>query len=149
MDEHLVYVDKREGSGVIRISSDIGWRKPLHFGMLGMVLMDYLNPKDIKRILKKTPLELYTPYSITDEDAFIRRLEQIYKDGYIVDREEAVEGAIGIAAPIRDYTRQVIAALGVALPTSRGNQDKEVDRVVELLKKTCDDISGDLGYLKK
>jgi len=149
MDEQLVYVDKREGSGVIRISSDIGWRKPLHFGMLGMVLMAYLNPKDVKRILKKIPLEPYTPYSITDEDAFIRRLEQIYKEGHLVDREEAVEGAIGIAAPIRDYTRQVIAALGVALPASRGNKEKEVDRVVELLKKTCDDISGDLGYLKK
>lgn len=148
MDDQLVYVDKREGRGMIRISSDIGWRRPLHYGMLGMVLMAFLDPRDVKRILKKNPLEAHTPYSITDEDAFSLRLEQIRKDGYIAEREEAVEGVIGIAAPIRDYSRQVIAALGVALTASHSNQKKEIDSVVKLVKKTCDGISEDLGYLK-
>ncbi len=37
MEDQLVYMDKREGKGMIRISSDIGWRRPLHYGMLGMV----------------------------------------------------------------------------------------------------------------
>jgi IclR family KDG regulon transcriptional repressor len=148
MEEQLVYIDKREGNGMIRISSDIGWRRPLHYGMLGMVLMASLNPEDVKKILKKYPLEAHTPFSLTDKDSFSRRLERIRKQGYVAEREEAVEGVIGIAAPIRDYSRQVIAALGIALTVGQTNSEKGIDSIVDLVKKTCDEISDDLGYLK-
>jgi DNA-binding IclR family transcriptional regulator len=132
MEDQLVYIDKRESAGVIRISSNIGWRRPLHYGMLGMVLMGSLDSKDVRRILKKYPLEAHTPFSITNKDAFSLRLETIRDQGFILEKEEAVEGVIGIAAPIRDYSRQV----------------NDTDRIIKLVKKTCDDISSDLGYLK-
>jgi IclR family KDG regulon transcriptional repressor len=148
MEEQLVYVDKREGNGMIRISSDIGWRRNLHYGMLGMTLMAHNSPEEVGNMLKKYPLEAYTPFSITDEDTFILRLEKIRKDGFMVEREEAVEGIMGIAAPIRDYSRQVVAALGVALPVGQLNEGEGVKKIVELVKNTTDEISSDLGYLK-
>ncbi|UCH21425.1 MAG: IclR family transcriptional regulator [Deltaproteobacteria bacterium] len=148
MEDQLVYIDKREGQGMIRISSDIGWRRPLHYGMLGMVLLASLEPGDVKRILKKYPLEAHTPFSLTNENAFSLRLEKIRDQGYVLEKEEAVEGVIGIAAPIRDYTRQVVAALGIALPVGSRNLTKELDGIIELVRKTCDAISSDLGYLK-
>ena len=148
MEDQLVYIDKREGAGIIRISSDIGWRRPLHYGMLGMVLMGSLDSKDVKRILKKYPLEAHTPFSITNKDAFSLRLEKIRDQGFILEKEEAVEGVIGIAAPIRDYSRQVVAALGIALPVGQRSLKNDTDRIIKLVKKTCDDISSNLGYLK-
>ncbi|MBW1721225.1 MAG: IclR family transcriptional regulator [Deltaproteobacteria bacterium] len=148
MEDQLVYLDKREGRGMIRISSDIGWRRPLHYGMLGMVLMAFLDPKRVKEILEKTPLEAHTPFSITDEDAFNLRLEQIRRQGYIQEREEAVEGIIGIAAPIRNYSREVIAALGIALPAHQSYLQEGLKRYIDLVRETCDEISTDLGYLK-
>ena len=148
MDDELVYVDKREGKGMIRISSDIGWRRPLHYGMLGMVLMANLDSKEVRRILKKSPLQAHTPFSITDEDAFSLRLEKIRKQGYIVEHQEAVEGVVGIAAPIRDYSRKVIAALGIAVTLGNNHVQKELDRLVERVTRACDEISHDLGYLK-
>ncbi|MCK5100582.1 MAG: IclR family transcriptional regulator [Desulfobacteraceae bacterium] len=147
LENQLVYIDKRKGRGIISISSDIGWRRPLHYGMLGMVLMAHSTPEKIKKIFKINPLEAYTPLSITDQDAFSLRLEEIRKNEYCIEREEAVEGIIGIAAPIRDYSRQVVAALGVALPISQ-NSKKEVQRIVGLLKRSTEKISNDLGYLK-
>lgn len=151
MEDQLVYMDKREGNGMIRISSDIGWRRPLHYGMLGMVLMAYLHPEEAKRILRKYPLEAHTPFSITDKIAFSLRLEKIREQGYLMEKEEAVEGIIGIAAPIKDYSRQVVAALGVALTMGQRNLKTGTERIYEivnLMKKTCDDISSDLGYMK-
>jgi DNA-binding IclR family transcriptional regulator len=148
MDQQLVYIDKREGGGMIRVLSDIGWRRPLHYGMLGMTLMAYLDPKKIQRILQKTPLTAHTPYSITDLDAFSLRLEQIRKNGYILEREEAVEGILGIAAPIRDYTRHVVAAIGIALSTALRHSEKELDHLVDIVRATADEISDNLGYLK-
>jgi IclR family KDG regulon transcriptional repressor len=148
MDDQLVYVDKRDGRGVIRVSSDIGWRRPLHYGMLGMVLMAHLDSKEVRRILRNNPLEAHTSFSITDEDAFSLRLEQIRRQGYVLERQEAMEGVIGIAAPIRDYSRQVISALGIAFTVGQVRQNNELDRFVDLVRKTCDDISYDLGYLR-
>jgi len=148
MEDQLVYVDKREGEGMIRISSDIGWRRPLHYGMLGMVLMASLESREVERILRDHPLEAHTPFSITDVDAFSLRLEEIRVQGYAVEKEEAVEGLIGIAAPIKDYSRQVVASLGIALPVGRRNLQAELDEIVNLVKKTCGSISSELGYLK-
>ena len=161
MDDQLVYVDKREGHGMLRISSDIGWRRPLHYGMLGMVLMAYLRPKDVKRILRQYPLDAHTRTthtskykrrpSITDQEVFSLRLEKIRKEGYVIEREEAVEKIIGIAAPIRDYSRRVIAALGIALTSGQVNLEEETEEtkgIRNLLLKACNDISDELGYLK-
>ena len=148
MEDQLVYVGKREGTGMLRISSDIGWRRPLHYGMLGMTLMAFLDPEDVKRILNEYPLEGHSPFSITDKDAFSLRLEQIRRQGYVVEQGEAVEGVIGIAAPIRDYSRQVIAALGIALASNQRHQKNGVDHHVDLVKSACDEISTSLGYLK-
>ncbi len=148
MEDQLVYIDKREGAGIIRITSDIGWRRPLHYGMLGMVLMGSLDSKDVKRILKKYPLEAHTLFSITDIDAFSLRLEKIRDQGFIMEKEEAVEGVIGIAAPLRNYSRRVVAALGIALPVGQRSLINDTDRIIKLVKKTCDDISSNLGYLK-
>ena len=55
---------------------------------------------------------------------------------------------MGIAAPIRDYSRQVVAALGVALPVGQLNEREGVKKIVDLVKNTTDAISSDLGYLK-
>ena len=148
MEDQLVYVDKREGDGMIRISSDIGWRRPLHYGMLGMVLMASLETKEILQILKRYPLEAHTPFSITDVDAFSLRLEEIRMQGYAVEKEEAVEGLTGIAAPIKNYSRQVVAALGVAMPAGRRNLNENLSGIVKLVKHACDSTSSELGYLK-
>ncbi len=148
IENQLVYIDKREGEGMIRISSDIGWRRPLHYGMLGMVLMASLEPRDVREILAQFPLEAHTPYSITDEDAYSLRLEKIRDQGFVLEKEEAVEGVIGIAAPIKDYSRQVVAALGIALPLGQRLIDEKLDRIVTLVKNACEIISSDLGYLK-
>ncbi len=148
MEDQLVYIDKREGQGMIRISSDIGWRRPLNYGMLGMVLMSSLDLKEVRRVLKKYPLRKYAPQSITDQDAFSLRLEQIRDQGYIMEEEEAVEGVFGIAAPIRDYSRQVVAALGIALPLSSSNRTKKLSLLIEMVQKACESISSEMGYLK-
>jgi IclR family transcriptional regulator, KDG regulon repressor len=148
MEDDIVYVDKREGDGMIRISSDVGWRRPLHYGMLGMVLMAGIDSNEVDRILEKYPLEAQTPFSITDVDAFSLRLEKIRTQGHVIESEEAVEGLLGIAAPIRDYSRKVVAALGIALPVGQRNMMIGLDRTIELVKNTCDLISSDLGYLR-
>lgn len=149
MEDQLVYMDRREGDGLIRVSSDIGWRRPLHFGMLGTILMAYLEADKIDDILARYPLEAYTPLSITDPEKFILRLKQIHKQGYFMETDEAVEGTLGIAAPIRDHKGNIIAALGIVFTLGQQKKDMDTGRYVDLVKKTTEGISVDLGYNKK
>jgi DNA-binding IclR family transcriptional regulator len=146
MGHQLVYIDKREGLGEIQISADIGWTKPLHYGMLGMTLMAYLDPKEVKEILERDGLKAYTSFSITDEDAFSLRLEEIRNRGYVVETDEAIDGVVGIAAPIKDSFRKVVAALGIALNTNQTRNG--VKSYIDLVKEASDIISTEMGYLK-
>lgn len=148
IEDQLVYLGKREGNQMIRISSEIGWRRPLNYGMLGMVLLAYQDIRYVERILDKYPLRAYTPNSITEKEKFLRRLGAIRKQGYVIEVGEAVEGVVGIAAPVRNFSNNVVAALGIALPFRKGFTEKELDTYVKLLKSACDDISLRVGFKK-
>jgi|SRR5271157_1422600 len=145
IDDQLVYVDKRDGDGVIRIASEIGWRRPPHHGMLGMVLMAWLPPDRRHDLLNKFPLLPVTSRTITDLQVYQSRLSKIARDGYVAERGEAVEGVIGVAAPIRDYSRNVIAAIGLAILEAQ-HDEISVARTVEAVRAAAKSISAELGY---
>ena len=149
MEDQLVYIDKREGNSMIRVSSEIGWHRPLNYGMLGMVLLAYQDPDFVKKILKKNPLKAYTPNSITNEKQFFTRLQEIRENGYVIEKEEAVEGLIGIAAPIRNYSSKTVAALGIALPTGRDKNGSLFRALANELKTACIEISDNMGFIKE
>jgi len=149
IDHKLVYIDKREGNSLIRFASDIGWRRPLHFGMLGMAILAYLSTEDVRLILHNEPLKAFTPYSITDETAFLARLEEIRKQGYVFEDNEAYEGVTGIAAPIRDSSSKVIAALGLGLTSKERRDNNFPQKHIDAVLKTCETISTNLGFIKK
>lgn len=145
IDDQLVYVDKREGEGMVRIASEIGWRRSPHYGMLGMVLMAWLPQNRRDELLNKYPLVPVTSRTITDLQTFQSRLAKIARDGYVAERGEAVEGIIGVAAAIRDYSRDVIAAIGVASLEAQ-HDEISVARTVQAVRSAAENISADLGY---
>ncbi len=147
MDRQLVYVDKRDGEGAVRISSEIGWRRAPHFGMLGMVLMSSLNDTLVDSLLDEYPLEAHTKASITDRVEFKKRLARIAGDGYVVEYEETVDGIIGVAAPVIDYSRTVVAVIGLAILAAQHDR-ASVRRVVECVRAAAKGISLELGYLE-
>jgi IclR family KDG regulon transcriptional repressor len=145
IEDQLVYLDKREAEGIVRIASDIGWRRAPHHGMLGMVIMAWLPENYRDELLRRYPLVPVTSRTITDIQAFQSRLSKIARDGYVAERGEAVEGIIGVAAPIRDYSRKVIAAIGVAIMEAQ-HDEMSVARAVEAVRFAAGNISAELGY---
>jgi len=95
--------------------------------------------------LKKNPLKPITRKSITGKEEFKERLRKIREQGFSIDREEAIDGITGIAAPIRDYTGNVVAALGVGFISSF-EESKGVTEIVKAVSETARNISRDLGY---
>jgi DNA-binding IclR family transcriptional regulator len=82
------------------------------------------------------------------EKEFRERLLRIRKQGFFVDEEEALDGISGISAPIRDYTGEVIAGVGVGFISS--SEDAKGKKIV--IKEVCEaakGISKQMGYLER
>jgi DNA-binding IclR family transcriptional regulator len=149
LNDELVYIDKREdGRNPIQFSSQIGTRRPPYFGMLGQLLMAYLPEGEVNRLLKKTPLRASTKKSLTNVREFKKRLQRIRAQGFYIDKEEALEGVTGIAAPIRDYTGEVIAGVGVGFIASSVDSNG-TKKIIEELCETGNRISQEMGYIER
>jgi DNA-binding IclR family transcriptional regulator len=144
-DDELVYIDKREdANSLIRFTSRIATRHPPCWGLCGPLLMAYLPESEIERLLRKHPLKRYTGKSITDNEEFMAWLRKIRKEGIAIDVEKYIDGITGVAAPIRDFTGRVVAALGVAMMSSAA-ANKTLQRMLKAVSKSARAISQDLG----
>lgn len=146
--DRLVYLDTREAKGFFRFASNVGTIRPLHYGMLGIVLMAYMSRERQEEIIDAQPLKQYTPYSITDRDQFSLILAGVRDKGYFVGREHVTEGFGGIAAPVRDHTRKVIAALGLPVHVEVLDDPAIREALIGEVIRTASAISRDLGYLR-
>lgn len=140
----LVYIDKREGKDRIVVTSEIGRRRPPHYGMLGKALMAFLPEEKVDDLLARYPLEKIASRSITDPEKFKNDLRQIRRKGYAYEHNEVWDGAIGIAAPVRDYRGEVVAAVGTAF-AAFGMDDRRIKETLHLVTQTADEISAALG----
>lgn len=148
-DNELVYIDKKEDlRNPIRFGSQIGQHRPPYFGMLGQTLVAFLTESEVNRLLKKCPLAPATKKSITNEKEFKERLSKVREQGFVVDEGEAIDGITGVAAPIRDFTGKVVAAIGVGFISS-SEGPKGLKNIIKDVLITAQAVSQELGYLNK
>jgi DNA-binding IclR family transcriptional regulator len=148
-DGELVYLDKKEDPlNPVRFASRIGTRRPPYFGMLGNTLMAYLSEAETTNLLNRYPLIAITKKTLTDDALFRERLGLIRSQGYYIDREEAIEGIAGVAAPVRDFSGEVVAVVGVGFISS-AEDDKGVKRIVREAQRTAATVSQAMGYIEQ
>ncbi len=143
-DDHLLYLDKREAYSLVRVSSYVGLKRPPHFGMLGMLLFSYMEDKERDRLLKAYPPQKLTPMTITDIPLLTKRFKETREKGYYIEYGEVIEQVVGISAPIRDFSGQVVAAIGAAMMEF---QFKEIgaENAVRKVLDAAREISKSLG----
>jgi len=123
-DRSAVYIDTVGGARLLSAHRHIGRRMPLHCTGVGKALLSGLLDSELDGLLN-VELARYTRRTIVDPDRLRAELRQIRDRGYAVDDEETEEGLVCIAAPLRDHSGQVIAAVSVGGPATRLRQDLE------------------------
>lgn len=148
MDEtEVVYIEKIDVIQSLRMYSQIGKRIPVYCSALGKVLLSGQNSDYQKRIMKKIKYTQQTKNTIREESQFINELEKTKQRGWAVDNEEHELGIRCIAAPIKDFTGKVIAALSIT--GSKNTIAPEKDQYYsELVVEAADNISRRLGFFK-
>jgi len=126
----------------------VGHQAQLHATALGKVILAYLPDDKLQEILRGARFPKLTENTITDPEKLRQRLSVIRQNGFAVDDQEAVEGAKCIAAPVRDHTGQVVAAISISTLATRTNRDNTND-TVELVMRSALEASRQLGYKPK
>ena len=140
----VVYVDRLEGPRTVRIFHRAGHRLPAHATSTGKVLLAALPPRVLAdRLNDWRPVRL-TPYTITDRWALLTQLRQVAERGWAQNVEESALGAASVAAPVRDDTGAVIAAISVVGPVTRARQALSRHRVAVVGAASL--ISARLGH---
>ena len=91
-----------------------GATRPLHCTALGKVLLAH-DPRAMRAALAQ-PLSSYTYRTITDRARLQRELADVRDVGWAADVEEHEPGTAALAAPIRDRSGFVVAAIGIEGP---------------------------------
>jgi IclR family KDG regulon transcriptional repressor len=114
----IIYINSLESKHAIRMTLDVGVRKPAYCTAEGKVLLAFTSPELTEYIIS-SGLPERTPNTIIDPAALRQELATVRARGYAVDDEESELGMRCIAAPVRDHYGNVIAATSVAGPAQR------------------------------
>lgn len=120
---------------------------PLHAGAPGKAILAFLPTNEADDIIERTGLPGYTDITITKKKELKKELEQIRELGISVSRGEHTEHVSTIAAPVRNFSGNVIASLGISWLTIDGSEHDE-KKYVGLLKKAAQEISMQMGYFE-
>ncbi|MET9910857.1 IclR family transcriptional regulator C-terminal domain-containing protein, partial [Streptomyces sp. NPDC006476] len=85
---------------------------PINAGASALVLLAW-SPDEVRRVLEVAELRRFTAATLTDVDALMERIGRIRRLGHSITRGELDPDVVGIAAPIRDENKQVVAAVSV------------------------------------
>lgn len=139
----VMYVDKVDGPKMVQVNSPVGLVVPSWCTATGRAILAHR--KDAWDRVLAGPLEKLTPNTVTDPRQLRTIFGRVANDGYAVARAERGLEHGGVASGIRDYSGEVIASCGVALPAFRMNRAL-VDRCIPLVVSTAQAISTALGY---
>ncbi|VEW10725.1 Transcriptional regulator kdgR [Brevibacterium casei] len=116
LDDHdVLYIEKVEArDGVVRLVTHVGTRIPAHQTALGHVLVGSMPADEQEEWLSRHVFEKATEKTCPDAESYRKVLQKQAKVGYAVDDQGLHAAVTGFAAPVRDRSGRVIAALSLS-----------------------------------
>jgi DNA-binding IclR family transcriptional regulator len=123
---------------------EVGAVLPLHATALGKSVLACVS-NDVREDLTAGGLSRFTGQTLSTGTALRRDLATVIERRYAVEREEAVLGEAGIAAPIFERSGAAIGAVGIAGPPERLLADGREGAAAGSVIRAAQGISRDLG----
>jgi IclR family transcriptional regulator, KDG regulon repressor len=129
----------------LRMDRAIGRRVPAYCTALGKILLAGLNKDQLNQYIKEVSLAKNTKNTITSKRNLRDHLAEARKQGYAIDDEELDYGIRCIAAPIKNHSRDTIASISIAGPSTRMTLEK-IGNMKKPIMETVLKISKQLGF---
>lgn len=142
----VFYLAKIESRDNLRLPSSIGQRLPANVTGLGKALLAYASPASLaSRFEDPDNLPRMTEHSISTLSELEDQLAQVRQTGVAFENQESTPNIRCAAAPVRDGTGAVVAAISVSVPTTRWEQHPE-SHWVDLVRAGAAQFSSRLGF---
>jgi DNA-binding IclR family transcriptional regulator len=141
----VIYVDTVRDLRSLDTYVPPGHRMPAHCVALGKVLLAELSGEQLARFVAEKGLPARTADTITTHEALVRELARVRAAGYAAERGEAAPDSRSFAAPVRDYTERVIAALSVSGFVQNFPDERHAE-LIQLVTAAARQLSHRLGH---
>ncbi|MEU6949874.1 IclR family transcriptional regulator C-terminal domain-containing protein [Streptomyces sp. NPDC046316] len=129
---------------IMSVHITVGTRFPAHATSLGRVMLADLPPDARAAWLADIEPRALTPHTLTSVGELAAVLERVREQGYALVDEELEQGLRSISVPVRDRAGAVVAAVNVAMHSSRRTVEETVADVLPELRATAARIEEDL-----
>jgi IclR family KDG regulon transcriptional repressor len=119
MGDSVVVVARTSGPGAFQLADRVGVVRPAYCTALGKVILAALRPEQFERYLARIEFKAYSPKSILEIEPLRREIEDVRKNGLAFDDGEFDPEVRCVAVPVRDFTGQVMGAIGISGPVWR------------------------------
>ena len=131
--------------GILMVSQRVGERMPLHATGAGKLLLLNFSSQKLNEYVGIHGLKAMTAHTMANREALLDNLEEIRRTGYALEDEERELGVRCVAAPVRDYSGQIVAGLSVSGPTTRMS-DTRMEELIPLVTEAAAGLSRRLAY---
>lgn len=139
-----VYIYKEESyQNTIRMVSRVGSRIPLYCSGVGKALAADMDLTQVKELWDNSDIKALTDKTITDYGTYIRKLDEVRRQGYALDDEENELGVRCIAATLTSTNGQPRYAFSISAPINRMSDERvrELSQLVLSVKRQLARIS--------
>jgi IclR family pca regulon transcriptional regulator len=141
----VVYVARVPTSRIMTVAISVGTRFPAYATSMGRVLLAGLSEDDVKAYLAAVRLDPLTSRTISSVDLLRAEITRVRAQGWALVNQELEEGLRALAAPIRDRSGKVVAAINVSAHASRTSLETMRRELLPPLLKAAERIQEDLA----
>jgi len=145
LDGHeIVFLQRFVSRHVLTPEVIVGSRLPAYCCSSGLAMLSVLPEEQVREILRASNLVKHTPFTITDPDEIVRRLQGFREVGYAHTENELYLGDIATAVPVTNSDGTLVGAINVAVARPRWKGADDESRISSLLMTAARAISSRL-----
>ena len=145
-EARVLFLDQRLTNHAVGVATGASRSEPLHCTALGKALIVDFGGDELKDLFGQSRLPRETDKTIRTTADLAAECARVRSQGYATDDEEYRQGVRCVAAPIRNFYGEVVAAIGVSAPASRLPKRRFAE-VGAVAKAAAGHIAARLGYV--
>ena len=142
--DEMVFVYRELGPQSVRVSAELGARRPLHATSIGKAYLLGLGENERSRLISQLQLSPYTRHTITSRARLVDDIQLSLERGWTEEHQEFDLSSTCCGAPVFDHSGHVVAAISVAGPANR--MQEQTSAYGPLVSAAAAAISRQLGY---